>query len=59
MPEVGATHSQFTELTTNSGGTGKSGRGHWLDEWMNVEKGPLVGAVTTPLSIMMTAPGTN
>jgi acetylornithine deacetylase/succinyl-diaminopimelate desuccinylase-like protein len=35
----------------------KSGRSHSLDEWVDVEKEPMVKAMTTSLSIVLTATG--
>jgi acetylornithine deacetylase/succinyl-diaminopimelate desuccinylase-like protein len=35
----------------------KSGRSHSLDEWVDVEKAPMVKAMTTSLSIVLTATG--
>jgi acetylornithine deacetylase/succinyl-diaminopimelate desuccinylase-like protein len=44
-------------LTIGRGDIGKSGRSHSLDEWTDVEKGPMVKAMTTSLSIVLTATG--
>ncbi|QEI05676.1 M20/M25/M40 family metallo-hydrolase [Pigmentiphaga aceris] len=44
-------------LTIGRGDVGKSGRSHSLDEWTDVEKGPMVKAMTTSLSIVLTATG--
>ncbi|MBX7199734.1 MAG: M20/M25/M40 family metallo-hydrolase [Rhodospirillaceae bacterium] len=44
-------------ITIGRGGPGKGGRAHSLDEWVDVEKGPMVKAAVTGLSIILTATG--
>jgi len=44
-------------LTIGRSGIGKNGRGHSLDEWLDVEKEPMVKAMTTSLSVVLTATG--
>lgn len=44
-------------LTIGRGDIGKNGRTHSLDEWEDVEKEPMVKAMTTSLSIVLTATG--
>ena len=44
-------------ITIGRAGPGKGGRAHSLDEWVDVEKGPLVKAAATGLSIILTATG--
>jgi acetylornithine deacetylase/succinyl-diaminopimelate desuccinylase-like protein len=44
-------------LTIGRMGPGKSGRAHSTDEWIDVEKGPMVKAMTTCLSIILAATG--
>jgi acetylornithine deacetylase/succinyl-diaminopimelate desuccinylase-like protein len=44
-------------LTIGRMGPDKSGRAHSLDEWIDVEKGPMVKAMTTCLSIILATAG--
>ncbi|TFW31357.1 M20/M25/M40 family metallo-hydrolase [Massilia horti] len=44
-------------LTIGRSGPDKSGRAHSLDEWIDVEKGPMVKAMTTSLSIILATTG--
>lgn len=44
-------------ITIGRAGPGKGGRAHSLDEWMDVEKGPMVKAITTSLSIILATTG--
>jgi tripeptide aminopeptidase len=44
-------------LTIGRGGPDRSGRSHSLDEWIDVEKEPMVKAMTTSLSIVLAATG--
>lgn len=44
-------------ITIGRGGPDKGGRSHSLDEWVDVEKGPMVKAITTSLSIILGAAG--
>ena len=44
-------------ITIGRGAPGKGGRSHSLDEWMDVEKGPMVKAITTSLSVILAATG--
>jgi acetylornithine deacetylase/succinyl-diaminopimelate desuccinylase-like protein len=44
-------------LTIGRMGPDKSGRAHSLDEWIDVEKGPMVRAMTTCLSIILATTG--
>jgi acetylornithine deacetylase/succinyl-diaminopimelate desuccinylase-like protein len=44
-------------LTIGRMGPDKSGRAHSLDEWIDVEKGPMVKAMTTCLSIILATTG--
>jgi acetylornithine deacetylase/succinyl-diaminopimelate desuccinylase-like protein len=44
-------------LTIGRMGPDKFGRAHSLDEWIDVEKGPMVKAMTTCLSIILAATG--
>jgi acetylornithine deacetylase/succinyl-diaminopimelate desuccinylase-like protein len=44
-------------LTIGRMGPDKFGRTHSLDEWIDVEKGPMVKAMTTCLSIILAATG--
>jgi len=44
-------------LTIGRMAPGKSGRAHSLDEWIDVEKGPMVKAMTTSLSIILATAG--
>jgi acetylornithine deacetylase/succinyl-diaminopimelate desuccinylase-like protein len=44
-------------LTIGRGDTGRNGRTHSLDEWEDVEKAPMVKAMTTSLGIVLTATG--
>jgi di/tripeptidase len=44
-------------LTIGRMGPDKFGRAHSLDEWIDVEKGPMVKAMTTCLSIILATTG--
>lgn len=44
-------------LTIGRAGPGKGGRAHSLDEWIDVEKEPMVKAMTTSLSIVLATAG--
>jgi tripeptide aminopeptidase len=44
-------------ITIGRGGPDKGGRSHSLDEWVDVEKGPMVKAINTSLSIILAATG--
>jgi acetylornithine deacetylase/succinyl-diaminopimelate desuccinylase-like protein len=44
-------------ITIGRGAPDKSGRSHSLDEWMDVEKEPMVKAVNTALSIVLAVTG--
>jgi acetylornithine deacetylase/succinyl-diaminopimelate desuccinylase-like protein len=44
-------------ITIGRMGPDKSGRAHSLDEWIDVEKGPMVKAMTTCLSIILATTG--
>jgi acetylornithine deacetylase/succinyl-diaminopimelate desuccinylase-like protein len=44
-------------ITIGRGAPDRSGRSHSLDEWIDVEKEPMVKAVTTSLSIVLAATG--
>ena len=44
-------------ITIGRGGPGKAGRSHSLDEWMDVEKEPMVKAIATSLSIILATAG--
>ncbi|GAB3467446.1 M20/M25/M40 family metallo-hydrolase [Massilia terrae] len=44
-------------LTIGRSGQGKGGRAHSLDEWIDVEKEPMVKAMTTSLSIVLATAG--
>ena len=44
-------------ITIGRSGPGKGGRAHSLDEWVDVEKGPMIKAAQTGLSIILTATG--
>ena len=44
-------------ITIGRGAPDKSGRSHSLDEWMDVEKEPMVKAMATSLSIVLAATG--
>lgn len=44
-------------LTIGRGAPDKAGRAHSLDEWIDVEKGPMVKAMTTSLSIILATAG--
>lgn len=44
-------------ITIGRGGPGKAGRSHSLDEWMDVEKEPMVKAIATSLSIILATVG--
>lgn len=44
-------------ITIGRGGPDKGGRGHSLDEWIDVEKEPMVKAIATSLSIVLAATG--
>ncbi len=44
-------------LTIGRGGIGRNGRTHSLDEWEDVEKEPMVKAMATSLSIVLSATG--
>lgn len=44
-------------LTIGRMGPDKGGRAHSLDEWIDVEKGPMVKAMTTSLSIILATAG--
>lgn len=44
-------------ITIGRGGPDKSGRAHSLDEWIDVEKEPMVKAIATSLSIVLAATG--
>lgn len=44
-------------ITIGRSGPGKGGRAHSLDEWVDVEKGPMVKAAVTGLSIILAATG--
>jgi tripeptide aminopeptidase len=44
-------------ITIGRGGPDKSGRSHSLDEWIDVEKEPMVKAIVTSLGIVMAVTG--
>ena len=44
-------------ITIGRSGPDKGGRGHSLDEWIDVEKEPMVKAITTSLSIVLAVTG--
>jgi acetylornithine deacetylase/succinyl-diaminopimelate desuccinylase-like protein len=44
-------------LTIGRAGPGKGGRAHSLDEWIDVEKAPMVKAMTTSLAIVLATAG--
>lgn len=44
-------------ITIGRGGPDKSGRSHSLDEWIDVEKEPMVKAIVTSLSVVMAVTG--
>ena len=44
-------------ITIGKGAPGKGGRAHSLDEWIDVEKGPQIKAMSTSLSIILAVAG--